>query len=193
MTNIPYPKDKELDAETRALVAAIPPLNLIKVMSYSPGNVNAIVRLSDSVLNRGVLDPVVRQIALIRLTVVVGSSYERTLLESVSLGEGMSDQLIAAAREGSMNETLTELQRMAARLAEELAGSPRPSKATFEYLKSKLPTRHLVELVQAIGFYLMQTRTIETFEISLEDPPVDLSRRLENADQTQLEAWRKGQ
>jgi hypothetical protein len=122
----------------------------------------------------------------------MGSDYERTLLESVSRGHGMSDALIADARIGSQNPNLSELQRMAARLAEELSVAVRPTPATYAYLAERLSVRDLVELVQAIGFYLMQARTIETFEVELESPPVDLARRMENADHQALEAWRQG-
>lgn len=192
MTNIPYPATDDLDDKTADLIAALPQLNLIKIMAHAPPNLESVVRLSDSVLNRGVLDPVLRQVAVIRLAAVVGSDYERTLLESVAVGVGMSDELIAAAREGSGSQGLTEAQSMAARLAEELALQPRPSPETFAYFKQRLTHRELVELVQVIGFYLMQTRLIETFAIDLEDPPVDLSRRLDTVDRQKLDAWRDG-
>lgn len=192
MTNIPYPASDDLDDKTADLIAALPQLNLIKIMAHAPPNLESVVRLSDSVLNRGVLDPVLRQVAVIRLAAVVGSDYERTLLESVAVGVGMSDELIAAAREGSGGQGLTEAQSMAARLAEELALQPRPSQETFAYFKQRLTHRELVELVQVIGFYLMQTRLIETFAIDLEDPPVDLSRRLDTVDRQKLDAWRDG-
>lgn len=174
------------------MVAVAAPLNLIKVMAHAQGNVESVLRLSDAVLNRGVLNPVLRQVALIRLCVVMGSDYERTLLESVSVGEGMSQSLIEAAREGSASAKLDEMQRTAARLAEELNQSVRPSAETYDYLAARLSVRELIELVQAIGFYLMQARVIETFGVELEQPPVDLARRMENADTEGLQAWRNG-
>ena len=192
MANIPHPQDEDLPDDVWRVVNAVPPLNLIRIMAWAPGNLESVVRLSDSVLNRSDLDPVLRQVALIRLTVVVGSRYEQTMLESVSEGLGMDEPLMEAARRGSTAPGLSELQQMAAKLAEELAGAPRPSAETFAYLKAHLSTRHLVELVQAIGFYLMQTRTIETFAIEHEDPPVDLARRMDGAVPEALALWRAG-
>ncbi|WP_439620915.1 carboxymuconolactone decarboxylase family protein [Hyphomonas sp.] len=191
MTNIPYPDVEGLEGRTKRIVDVSPKINIIKVMAHAPGNVESVLRLSDSVLNRGSLDPVTRQVALIRMCTVVGSDYERILLESVSLGVGLSEQLILAAREGSCSEMLTLHQKMAARLGEELAVSPRPTPDTFEHFRRTLPVREFVELVQAIGFYLMQTRLIETFDISPEEPPVDLSVR-PDPDNEDLRAWREG-
>ena len=48
-----------------------------------------------------------------------------------------------------------------------------------------------INIIQAIGFYLMQTRLIETFEISQENPPVDLSQRPDPNNEG-LKAWREG-
>ena len=191
MTNIPYPNMEKLDTRSARMVDVSPKINIIKVMAHAPGNVESVLRLSDSVLNRGVLDPVLRQIALIRMCTVVGSEYERILLESVARGVGLSEDQILAARTGHTSDILTPLQKMAARLAEELATSPRPSPEVFSYFKNSLSVREFVELVQAIGFYLMQTRLIETFDISPEDPPVDLSARPDPDDEG-LRAWREG-
>lgn len=192
MAKVPYPDIASLEPRVQMMVAVAAPLNLIKVMAHAQGNVESVLRLSDAVLNRGVLNPVLRQVALIRLCVVMGSDYERTLLESVSVGEGMSQSLIEAAREGSASANLDEMQRTAARLAEELNQSVRPSAETYDYLAARLSVRELIELVQAIGFYLMQARVIETFGVELEQPPVNLARRMENADTEGLQAWRNG-
>lgn len=191
MTNIPYPEAEGLDPRVQHMIDVSPKINIIQVMAHAPGNIESVLRLSDSVLNRGTLDPVTRQVALIRMCTVVGSEYERTLLESVSRGVGLSDEMILAAREGSSSGALSEHHRMAARMGEELAAGPRPSPETFAYFRQKLPLRELVELVQAIGFYLMQTRLIETFDISPEVPPVDLSTR-PDPDNEALKAWREG-
>lgn len=191
MTNIPYPDTAELDARVAHMIEVSPKINIIQVMAHAPGNAESVLRLSDSVLNRGSLDPVTRQVALIRMCTVVGSTYERILLESVSRGVGLSEEMILAAREGSSSKALSEHHRMAAKMGEELAVAPRPSPETFAYFRKVLPVRELVELVQAIGFYLMQTRLIETFEISPEDPPVDLSTRPDPTNES-LIAWREG-
>lgn len=193
MTRLPYPNMEDLDPRVRGFVEGGVQLNLIKLMAHAQGSVESVLRLSDAVLNRGKLDPIVRQVALIRLCVVIGSDYERLLLESVSRGEGLSEPLIEAARDGSTSPHLNETERMAAKLAEELAVNVKPSPETYVYFADRLPPREFIELVQSIGFYLMQARLIETFSVTPEDPPIDLSKRFDSMNNDALEAWRQGQ
>lgn len=192
MTRIPFPNLDDLEPRVRDLVGRIAQLNLVKIMAHAQGGVESVVRLSDSVLNRADLDPVLRQVALLRLCVVLDSPYERAQIESVSKGEGMSDTLIEAACFGSESMALSEPHRMACRIAEELAVSCKPSEEVYRFFADYLSVREFVELVQAIGFYCMQARMIETFEIAMEDPPIDLSRRMEGTDLDALEKWRNG-
>ncbi|MEM7730305.1 MAG: hypothetical protein AAF311_13730 [Pseudomonadota bacterium] len=193
MTRIPYVALDDLEPRVRDVVERVEPINLIRVMAHAQGSLESIIRLSDSVLNRAKIDPIVRQLALIRLCVVIGSDYERVQLESVSAGYGMDKALIAQGRIGSTSTELTELQRMGCKLAEELAGSVRPSETTFQYFMEHLPVREFVELIQAIGFYAMQARMIETFDVSFEDPPIDLSGRMDKVDPEHLRKWRNGE
>ncbi|MFA5938295.1 MAG: hypothetical protein WC809_02975 [Sinimarinibacterium sp.] len=189
MPRIPYPT--QLASErVQWLMERVPRLNLLRMESWAEGIVESILRVSDGVLNRSELDPVLRQVALLRLCAAVDSPYEFEQLAKVSRRYRMSDELIAAAREGSASAHLDPDQRMAARLAEDLAIGARPSEEVFTFFKARLPTRHFVELVIGIGFYLMQSRVIETFGIELEDQAIDLSGQ--NLDAGELEAWRNG-
>jgi len=192
MSNIGYPGESTLGERVKMMLLGAAKLNLIKVMAFAQGNVESVLRLSDAVLNRSEIDSEVKMVALIRFCVVAGSDYERTLLESVSKGEGMSDEIIKQARLGSACADLPEMHRMAAMLGEELAFRTKPTSTTHAYFLENLPKRQYVELVQAIAFYLMQTRVIETFEVELEDPPVNLAVRMDEVDKAKLEAWREG-
>jgi|GEM_PF-7105783 len=190
MANIPYPQSYK-DPRVEHVLSRVPKLNLLKLESWAEGVVESIVRVSDGVLRRTEVDPVLRQIAVLRLCSVVHSEYELHHLISVSRRHDIPADLVNAAITGSSSTQLTKIQAMVARLAEELAINPKPSPEVFTYLSDKLPTRHLMELVIAIGFYLMQSRVIETFEIELEPEGVDLSNA--NIDEASLNAWRNSQ
>lgn len=189
MARIPYPQTYSSE-RVQWMMQRIPPLNLLKLESWAEGIVESIARVSDGVLNRSQVDPVLRQVVLLRLCTAAGSPYEFEQLAKVSKRYGMSDELIAAAAQGSGSAALNEDQRMGARLAEELAAAPRPSEKVFAYFQQRLPPRQFVELVIGIGFYLMQSRVIETFGIQLEEQSVDLSGK--TLDPQELEAWRNG-
>ena len=193
MSNIGYADEDGYDDRVKMIIQSAVKLNLTKVLAHAPGHIESVLRLSDAVQNRGVIDPVLRQVALVRLCVVTRSPYELTLHESVCKGLGMTEELIKQAREGSSCEGLAEEHRMAAMLAEELAFNTAPKPATHDYFLNNFTPREYVELVQGIGFYMMQIRIIETFEVKAENPPIDLTKGgVEGGDTSQLEAWRNG-
>jgi alkylhydroperoxidase family enzyme len=189
MARIPYP-DPPQSPRLQWLFAGMPPINLLRMERWAEGIVESVVRVSDAVLNRSDVDDTLRQIAFLRLCTCIGADYEFHLLAKVSRTKGLTEALIRAAAEGSASPRLSEVQRMAARLAEELAVQPRASDEVFDYLSDRLPPRHLVELVIGIGFYLMQSRVIGTFDIEKEEVAFDLGSTGEPS--PALEAWRDG-
>jgi hypothetical protein len=189
MARIPYP-DAPVSPRVQWLFSIMPPINLLRMERWAEGIVEPIVRVSDAVLNCSEVDETLRQIAFLRLCTAVGAGYEFHLLAKVSTTKGLSDDLIAAAAEGSSSTGLSEEQKMVARLAEELSVSTRASAEVFDYLRERLPPRHLVELVVGIGFYLMQSRVIGTFDIERED--VDFPLGSSGGESPTLRAWREG-
>ena len=186
MSILPYPTHYASE-RTREFMSRIPPLNLLRMESHAEGIVEAIARLSDGVLNRSEAPENLRLCAFLRLCEVVDSPYELAQLTKVAQAFGLSEAKIDAARRGD-SELSTE-EAMATRLAEELAVSPRARRSTIDALRRFLGPRELCELIIGIGFYLMQSRVIETLEIELEDPPVALGRVPESA---AVEGWRNG-
>lgn len=189
MPRIPYPDVPE-SPRLQWLFAGMPPINLLRMEQWAEGIVESVIRVSDAVLNCSHVDDTLRQIAFLRLCACIGADYEFHLLAKVSRTKGLSQALIAAAAEGSISPHLSEEQRMVARLAEELAVQPRASEEVFAYLRERLPPRHLVELVIGIGFYLMQSRVIGTFDIEKEDVEFALGSSGEAS--PGLQAWREG-
>ena len=189
MARIPYPPAPR-SPRLQWLFAGMPPINLLRMERWAEGIVESIVRLSDAVLNRSEVDDTLRQVAFLRLCTCIGADYEFHLLAKVSRTKGLSETLISAAGEGSSSLHLTEEQQMAARLAEELAVDTRASDEVFAYLRERLPPRQLVELVIGIGFYLMQSRVIGTFDIEKEHAEFALGSTGEPS--PGLQAWREG-
>ena len=60
------------------------------------------------------------------------------------------------------------MQRAALAFTDEIVKLRRPTDATFNAIKSKLTPRALVELQLAVGFYIMTSKFLETFEIDMQ-------------------------
>lgn len=189
MAKVPYP-DQISDPRVREILSRVPPLNLLRLEAHAEGVVEAIIRVSDGVLNRTSVDPALKLVAFMSLCGAIGSRYEYEQLAKVAHAWELPQDIIAAAWSGSKSAQLTVAQRIVARLAEELAVHPRCTRETFDAVLGLLGHKGFVELVVGIGFYLMQSRVIETFEIEAEAEQVTILRPSPSPG---LDAWRNGQ
>jgi alkylhydroperoxidase family enzyme len=61
-----------------------------------------------------------------------------------------------------------EVQRAALAFTDEIVKLKKPTDATFKTIGSKLTPAALVELQLSVGFYIMTSKFLETFEIDLQ-------------------------
>ncbi len=100
MARVPYPDPQTLSPDTQAVLDKLPPLNIFRMLAGGEGLLRAFVRFGDHLLNKSSLDPVLREIAIVRVGVLSGASYEVYQHEAISRRLGMSDELVAAIRSG---------------------------------------------------------------------------------------------
>ncbi len=67
MARIPYPEPALLSEETRGLLAQLAPLNIFQMLAHAQHLVRPFVGLGGAFLMEGTLDPVVREIAILRV------------------------------------------------------------------------------------------------------------------------------
>lgn len=188
MPKVPYP-DQIADPRVRDMLGRVPALNLLRLEAHAEGVVESIIRVSDGVLNRTSVAPELKLVAFMSLCAAIGSRYEYEQLAKVARAWELTEEVIEAAWRGSGSPKLSLPQQTVARLAEELAAQPRCSRETFEAVRALLGPKGFVELVVGLGFYLMQSRVIETFEIEAEAEPVTIPRPSPSPG---LDAWRNG-
>jgi alkylhydroperoxidase family enzyme len=177
MARVPYPDPSTLAPETSEFLAKLPPLNIFRMLAGGEGLLRAFVRFGNHLLYKTELDPVLREIAIVRVGVLSNASYEVHQHEAISRSIGMSDELIAAIRGGD-DPVFDELQRLVVRYTDEVVADVRPSDATFDALAERLSLQELQELTITIGFYMAVSRYLETFGVDIEDsaPPLDVTR-----------------
>lgn len=169
MARIDYPDPSGLEPGTQDLLAKLPPLNLFRMMAGSERMLKEFVDLGNQILFRSQLDPVLREIAILRVGVLSGASYEVHQHERVGRAVGMSDALIAAVRVGPAATDLDEIQRSVMRFTDDVVANVRAGDETFDAVAAVLSARELQELTLTIGYYMMVSRFLETFDIELED------------------------
>jgi 4-carboxymuconolactone decarboxylase len=182
MARIPYPDPASLTPRAAEISAKLPPLNVFRMMGHGGDLVDGFTRLGNQLLSRGTLDPVLREIAIIRVGVLSGAGYEVQQHEAIGRRLGMSAALIAAIHEGPDAADFDEMQRLVMAFTDDIVANVRAGDASFEPLHARLSVMALQELVICIGYYMMVSRFLETFDVDLEAAPDDTVMKLKGID-----------
>lgn len=170
MARVPYPDPKTLSADTQAVLGKMPPLNIFRMMAGGEGLLQAFTRMGNYLLFKSKLNPVLREIAIIRAGVLSKAKYEVHQHERIGRDIGMSDALIHGIHAGPEDGAFNELQKMVMRYTDDVVKNVRASDATYKPLAEKLSLQEMQELTVTVGYYMMVSRFLETFDIDIEQP-----------------------
>jgi 4-carboxymuconolactone decarboxylase len=178
MARIPYFDPATATGRSAEIYAKLPPLNVFRMLGHSGDLLPAFVMMGNQLLMHGELDPCLREIAIVRVGLLCGSGYEVQQHDAICRRLGMTDALIAAIRTGAEDPGFDALQAMVMRFTDDVVHNVRASDATFIPLQQRLSVKALSELTMAIGFYMMVSRFLETFDVDLESDPDGNALRL---------------
>ncbi|HJQ57936.1 MAG TPA: carboxymuconolactone decarboxylase family protein [Vineibacter sp.] len=164
MARIPYYDPSTRDPKFNELVGKLGGIGIYRMMAHAEGALKGFGRLGNALLFNGRLDPVLREIAIIRVGRLSRASYEVFQHERIGRKVGMSDAMIAALRDGG-EAPFNDLQKLVLRLTDEIVTNVKASDATFAALDKAIGHEAMVELVIAIGYYMMVSRFLENFEV----------------------------
>jgi alkylhydroperoxidase family enzyme len=170
MARVPYPDPAKLAPETREVLGKMPPLNIFRMMAGGEGLLRAFARMGNYLLMKSKLDPILREIAIIRAGVLSRARYEVHQHERIGRELGMSDALIKAVHAGADDPAFDDVQRMVMRYTDDIVKNVRASDATFNPLKARLSLQEMQELTVTIGYYMTVSRFLETFDVDIEQP-----------------------
>jgi alkylhydroperoxidase family enzyme len=168
MARIDYSDPVQYDDRTRELMGKNRNVNILRMMAHAPSHVRHYCRLGAAIRTRGELDPVVRELAITRTGILCEAPYEVRAHKQIGKNAGVTDQQNAALENWEAADCFNDVQRAALAFTDEIVRLRRPTDATFNAIKSKLTPRALVELQLAVGFYIMTSKFLETFEIDMQ-------------------------
>ncbi len=173
MARIPYFDRTRATGRAAKAYEKLPPLNIFAMLGHSGELLDGFTRLGTQILNFTSLDPVLREIAIIRVGVLSGATYEVYQHERIGRRIGMSDDLIAAIHQGPDAAAFDAAQRDVMAFTDDVVAHVRAGDTTFRPLEERLGYKALQELTLAIGYYMMVSRFLETFDVDIESgsPP----------------------
>jgi alkylhydroperoxidase family enzyme len=168
MARIPYFDPSLATGRAANAYAKLPALNIFRMMGHSGDLLEGFSRFGSHLLNFTSLDPVLREIAIVRVGVLSKASYEVHQHEAISRRLGMSEALIAGIHQGPDAPVFTDVQRLVMAFTDDVVLNVRAGDATFLPARAALGDKALQELTIVIGFYMLVSRFLETFDVEIE-------------------------
>ena len=168
MARIAYSDPAKASDRTRELLSKNRNDNIFRMMAHSPSHLEQYCRLGGAIRSKGELDPVVRELAITRTGLLCEAPYEVVAHKRIGKNAGVTDEQNEALENWQQATCFNEVQRAALAFTDETVRLRRPTDTTFDAIKSKLTPGALVELQLAVGFYIMTSKFLETFEIDMQ-------------------------
>jgi len=173
MARLPYvTPDNASEPVADALRAMPAEVGIVHLIAHAETCLRPFLRLGQAILTAQQLDPDLRELAILRTAQLTGAEYQAVQHERIGLLVGVTGQQIEAVRAGRVaGPEFTEGQeRVLAFTTAVVAGDM--DDATFAGLD--LPPRETMELILAVGFYLMLGRVMNAVDVDPE-PAAEVS------------------
>ncbi|WP_157216390.1 carboxymuconolactone decarboxylase family protein [Flavisphingomonas formosensis] len=164
---IPYPDPAQFEGIRRN--SAESRLNVERMFAHiPPGLFEGYGAFASSVMSNASLDPVLRELAILRVGHLSHCAYEIYQHESFARYIGMSDTLIAAAAVGAEDPALDARQRAVLAFTDDLVLRIRPTDAVLGEARRQLSIHELFSVLLTVGQYMTVCRILETTGVPIE-------------------------
>ena len=169
--SVPLPENAALPPDVRKRLAALPPLNNLRMFANVPQCFLAITDLINALLHDGKVDPKLREYMYLRIAAKCGLLYEyrHNLLFAEQLG--MTDAEVAAVTPDGPVEGLDEDSNLACKAAEEITADISITDATLKALLDRFGTEGACEIIMLVSWFNMLIRYVESTRVPYEPDP----------------------
>ena len=179
MARLPYPDPETFDEKTKKLMEAMGrPLNIFRMLAHSPAMLRGMTRFGAEVLTHQRLSPKLREIAILRTAKQSQASYEWLQHIPIALACGVSQAQVDALDGGrvdgpdSDHPPFDRSERAVLSAVDELLVAARLSDKCLAELRGFLDEGETIELLMAVGFYMLVARFLATTEVEIEEQGV---------------------
>ena len=131
-------------------------------------------RLGEAIRYESSLPPNLRELAILTVAASWRAEYEWWAHSRIAHEAGVSEETIAALKDGAPPDSVSAAERTVHRFAVELMTTRRVSDETYRSTVALLGDPGTVELVTLLGYYVLVSMLLNAFEVALprgEDPP----------------------
>ena len=170
MARLPYVEPAAASDKVRELLERLPvKLNVFRMMAHAETNFRPLVLLGTSILSQQKLSAKLRELAILRVANLSPARYEWVQHVPIAESTGATAAQIEALERGDIDAAcFDDVERLVLRFTTEVVRDVRASQATFDALVARLSPQEVVELVIAVGYYMLIARLLETTAVDLE-------------------------
>ena len=162
MTNIPPDMAVEL--------AKRPQANIYRMLANGGSAAAGMLKLGSALRFDGVLDDVARELVILRTGALSGAAYEIFHHEIIAAEMGMADDKIhATLDEGPDSAVFDAFEATLLRFVDEVIRDGKASEASFTALAAYYAPEELIETTLLVGYYMMASRFLQTFDIDIDE------------------------
>ena len=169
MARIPYPEVSEVQENVRKYMPEDNGLNILKMMCRAGNIVHHFGKLGFGLMVETTLDPVLRELAVLRVGHASGASYEITHHERIIRRMGVGEEKIRAIGTNPASDLFNHTEQLVLAVTDEVIHKVKMSDDLFRKIHEMLSYREVMELVMTIGYYMMTCRFLENYEIDMDE------------------------
>lgn len=172
MSRIPYRNPSDYTPAASAAVAAAP-INVQRMLAGASDRVIAGFGAFMGAFYIGSRLPAdLREVAILRVGHLCGSSYEVMQHEALARSIGFTDAMLAALRKGGDHASLSPAQQAVSAFADDIAVNVRAGDETLMAVRSHLDDEQVLDLILVIGAYRMIAGMLETCGVEHDEAPL---------------------
>lgn len=171
MSRIPYYEVENATGKHAEFLAKLgTDLNIYRMLANSEYGLKGFVRMGNALLHRCELDPVLRELAILRVGRLSRAAYEVFQHERIGRSVGVTDDKITALRDATIDSPVfSDQEKSVLRFADDVVRNVRASDRNLKAVEAFLSRGALVELTLTIGYYMMVCRFLETTGVDGEE------------------------
>jgi len=147
-----------------------PHLNIYRMLANSEAGLKGFVRMGNALLYRCELDPVLRELAIIRVGRLSRAAYEVFQHERIGREAGVTEDKIFALREATIESPVfNDNEKAVLRFADDVVRNVKASDRNLKAVQAFLSPGAVVELTLTVGYYMMVCRFLETTGVEGEE------------------------
>jgi 4-carboxymuconolactone decarboxylase len=171
MPRVPYYEVEKATGKHAEFLGKLgPTLNIYRMLANSEYGLKGFTRMGNALLHRAELDPVLRELAILRVGRLSRAAYEVFQHERIARDVGVAEEKIAALRDATIEApAFSDHEKAVLRFTDDVVRNVKASDRNLKAVGAFLSPGALVELLLTIGYYMMVCRFLETTGVEGEE------------------------